>query len=223
MKKLDQSEKETLQNSSNTPMDIAVIGMACRFPGANDYQAYWENLPSGKNFVTEIPADRWDWKEFAGDPQKEDNKTNSRWGGFIADMDCFDPLFFGISPKEANFIDPQHRIFLQTAYHAIEDAGYAPQSLSGKKVGVFVGVSKNDYAEMMEGAELSPFVSTGTVHSILPNRLSYLLNLRGKSEAIDTACSSALVALDNAIKEIRAGDCETALVGGVNALGVCAG
>lgn len=208
-----------LDNQQNNN-DIAVIGMSCRFPGAGNYRDFWNNLVNGTFSVTEIPGTRWNWRDYYGDPAQDTNKTNSKWGGFIEDMDKFDPLFFNISPKEAKYIDPQHRIFLEAAWHAVEDAGYSTESLSGKKVGVYVGVSKNDYAEMLQSThqEISSFISTGTVHSILANRVSFLLDIRGKSEVVDTACSSSLVALHNAIRDMRAGNCEAALVGGVNAL-----
>lgn len=200
--------------------DFAIIGMSCRFPKSNHYQEFWQNLAQAKKCTTEIPEDRWDWKKFYGDPQAMSNKTNVCWGGFIDDIDKFDPGFFNISPKEAAFIDPQHRLFLQAAWHAVEDAGYSVDSLSGKKVGVYAGVSKNDYAEKMRECELdiAPFVSTGTVHSILANRVSFLFNLRGRSEVIDTACSSGSVVLHNAMRDINNGECEAAIVGGVNAI-----
>ncbi|MDK8180307.1 SDR family NAD(P)-dependent oxidoreductase [Paenibacillus sp. UMB4589-SE434] len=198
--------------------DIAIIGIAGRFPGAASVQEFWENLQSGINSITLIPNERWNWQDVYGDPQKEKNKTNSKWGGFIADINKFDPLFFGISPKEANYIDPQHRIFLETVWQVIENAGYRANSLSGKKVGVYAGVSKNDYAELLNTEDISAFVSTGTVHSILANRVSHFFNFRGPSEAIDTACSSSLVALHHACRDIREGECEAAIVGGVNAL-----
>ncbi len=200
--------------------DIAIVGMACRFPGARNYDEFWENLIQAKNSIVEIPAERWDWEEYYGDPEKEKNKTKIKWGGFIEDMDKFDPLFFNISPKEANYIDPQHRIFLESAWHAIEDAGYDPGSLSGSKVGVYAGVSKNDYAELMREKQESiiSFVSTGTVHSIVTNRVSFLLDFRGKSEVVDTACSSFKVALHNAVRDIQFGICEAAVVGGINAI-----
>ena len=197
--------------------NIAIIGMACRFPGANDPAAFWQNLVDRRENIIEIPSDRWYWRSFDGDPRQQGNKTNSRWGGFISDIDKFDPLFFNMSPMEANFIDPQHRIFLQTVWHAIENAGYSPRELAGSKTGVYAGVSKNDYAELM-GEQLAAFVSTGTVHSILVNRVSYLLDLHGPSIPIDTACSSSLVALHLAVKDLQAGDCDAAIVGGVNAL-----
>lgn len=201
-------------------IDFAVIGMACRFPGAENYAQYWENLIQGKNCVAEIPKDRWDWQAYFGDPRTDTNKTNIKWGGFIDDIDKFDPLFFNISPKEAAYIDPQHRLFLQTAWHCIEDAGYSVESLAGRKIGIYAGVSKNDYSEMMRESrnEIAPFISTGTVHSILTNRLSFLFDFHGRSEPVDTACSSSLVALHNAMRDISCGECEAALVGGVNAL-----
>lgn len=218
---MEDTSKNTipLDNQQNNN-DIAVIGMSCRFPGAGNYRDFWNNLVNGTFSVTEIPETRWNWRDYYGDPAQDNNKTNSKWGGFIEDMDKFDPLFFNISPKEAKYIDPQHRIFLEAAWHAVEDAGYSTESLSGKKVGVYVGVSKNDYAEMLQSThqEISSFISTGTVHSILANRVSFLLDIRGKSEVVDTACSSSLVALHNAIRDMRAGNCESALVGGVNAL-----
>ncbi len=174
-------------------------------------------MRNGVDQVSEIPRDRWRWEDVFGDPKTEPNKTNSRWGGFIEGIDQFDPLFFQMSPAEANFVDPQHRLFLETAWRAVEDAGYRVSDLSGRPIGVYAGVSKNDYAEML-GAELPAFVSTGTVHSILANRVSFLFNLRGPSVPIDTACSSSLVALHYAIRDLRDGSCEAALVGGVNAL-----
>ncbi len=200
--------------------DIAIVGMACRFPGARNYDEFWNNLMQTQNSVGEIPKERWDWEEYYGDPEKEKNKTRIKWGGFIEDMDKFDPLFFNISPKEANYIDPQHRIFLESAWHAIEDAGYNPRSLSGRNVGVYAGVSKNDYAELMREKQESiiSFVSTGTVHSIVANRVSFLLDFRGKSEVVDTACSSFKVALNNAVRDIQTGICEAAVVGGINAI-----
>ncbi len=200
--------------------NFAIVGMACRFPGAKNYNQYWENLIQGKNAISEIPKDRWDWQAYYGDPGMDANKTNIKWGGFIEDIDQFDPLFFNISPKEAAYIDPQHRLFLQTAWHCIEDAGYSIDCLAGKKIGVYAGVSKNDYTELMRESrqDIAPFISTGTVHSILANRLSFLFDFHGRSEAIDTACSSSLVALHNAMRDIINGECESALVGGVNAL-----
>ncbi len=189
----------TLPKEKEEKQDIAIVGMACRFPGANNYEEYWHNLVKGVNSVAEIPKDRWDWERYYGDPQKGLNQTNSKWGGFIEDVDKFDALFFKISPQEAKFMDPQQRIFLETVWSAIEDGGYKPSSLSNQNIGVHVGVSKNDYAELIRETNLSAFVSTGTVHSIIANRVSFILNLHGPSEAIDTACSSAFFSLQNGL------------------------
>jgi len=208
-----------MKNSRKTS-DIAIVGMACRFPGARNYEEYWSNLISGKNCVGEIPEGRWSWEDYYGDPASEDSKTNIKYGGFIDDVDKFDPLFFNISPREASYMDPQHRIFLESVWHAIEDAGYNPASLAGSDIGVYAGVSKNDYAELMRENQVPiiSFLSTGTVHSILANRVSWLLDFQGKSEVVDTACSSFLVALDNAVNDINGGFCEAAVVGGVNTI-----
>ncbi len=207
------------KNSRKTD-DIAIIGMACRFPGAKNYEEYWDNLISRKNCVGEIPKDRWNWQDYYGDPASDESKTNIKYGGFIEDVAGFDSLFFKISPREAGYMDPQHRIFLESTWHAIEDAGYNPKSLGGRDIGVYAGVSKNDYAELMreQKVPIISFLSTGTVHSILANRVSWLLDFQGKSEVVDTACSSFLVALDNAVNDINNGFCEAAVVGGVNTI-----
>lgn len=208
-KRVEQGEKE-----------VEVVGMACRFPGADDYDTFWQNLVEGCTSVCEVPGSRWDWRDFWGDPARQGNKMYAKWGGFMDDVDCFDPLFFGMAPKEADYLDPQHRIFLQAVWHAIEDAGYAVSDFAKRRVGVYAGVSKNDYSELMReyGHSITPFVSTGTVHSILTNRVSFLFDFRGRSESIDTACSSALVALHRAVSDIGTGEVDCAVVGGVNAL-----
>src|SRR5437016_2294661 len=112
--------------------DIAVVGMSCRFPGASDYEEFWENLKSGRSAIEEVPANRWDWKAYWGDPQTEKNKSNSKWGGFLKGVDHFDPDFFGLSIKEVERMDPQQRIMLELAWSCFEDAGIRPSSLSGK-------------------------------------------------------------------------------------------
>lgn len=204
--------------SKSKPADIAIIGMACRFPGANDYWEYWDNLQSGRNCVKEVPGERWDWRKYVDSSKPHDE--SGKWGGFIQGVDEFDALFFKMSPREASFVDPQHRLFLQCTYNAIEDAGIDIATLAGKAVGVYAGVSKNDYAELMreDKVEISSYVSTGTVHSILTNRISFLFNFTGKSEPVDTACSSALVALHNALRDLATGEIELGVVGGVNLL-----
>nr|ASA76643.1 polyketide synthase [Pyxidicoccus sp. MCy9557] len=199
---------------------IAIVGMAGRFPGSPEVDAFWEHLLRGDDLVTEVPADRWDWRARFGDPARDWDKTRVKWGGFMSDVDKFDALFFGISPKEAEVMDPQQRLFLETAWKAIEDSGHRTSELWGSRTGVFVGMAATDYSSLLtrEGAAFVPQSVTGTARSILPNRLSYLLNLRGPSEAMDTACSSALVALHRAVKALRGGECDLALVGGVHVM-----
>ena len=206
--------------SSKRSDPIAVVGMSGCFPMARDINQFWQNLIEGKNCITEIPKTRWDWRKYFGDPVREYNKTKIKWGGFIPDVDKFDAPFFNISPREAELMDPQQRLFLESVWNAIEDAGYAPSALSGSQTGVFVGVATNDYSELVKETDIQieAFSSTGIAHSMLANRISYLLNIHGPSEPIDTACSSSLVALHRAAQAIYSGNCEMAIVGGVNVL-----
>ncbi|MEK8018544.1 MAG: beta-ketoacyl synthase N-terminal-like domain-containing protein, partial [Candidatus Parabeggiatoa sp.] len=162
-----------------------------------------------------MPIERWDWRESYGDPAQD--KTNSKWGGFVPDVDKFDPLFFKLSPHAAEMMDPQHRLFLESVWKAIENAGYRASSFSGKAVGVFAGVQFNDYQQLLANqGEANAQASTGNSHAMLANRVSFLLNLRGPSESIDTACSSSLVAVHQAVNSIRRGESELAIAGGVS-------
>lgn len=199
---------------------IAIVGISGVMPQSEDLEAFWENLSAGKDLITEIPSDRWDWREYYGDPLKEANKSNSKWGGFMHEVDKFDPLFFGISPREAEMMDPQQRLFLQTVWKAVEDSGHRVSDLSGTRTGLFVGVATNDYIDVMNGRgiPLDGHSASGNSHSVLANRVSFLLNLRGPSAPIDTACSSSLVALHRAVLAIQAGDCDMAIVGGVQVM-----
>ncbi|MGA8165562.1 MAG: SDR family NAD(P)-dependent oxidoreductase [Waddliaceae bacterium] len=210
-------QKNNKPSEIDQPEPIAIIGMSGRFPGSENLQAFWQHLVSNHDLISEIPKSRWDWRTYYGDPLQEKGKTKVKWGGFIEDIDKFDPLFFNISPREAEAMDPQCRLFLETAWATIEDAGYRASSLSGSKTGVFVGVSTADYRELTQQTEREiSQQSMGTFHFILANRVSYLLDFHGPSEAIDTACSSSLVAIHRAVESIRQGSCEMALVGGVN-------
>ncbi len=198
---------------------VVIVGQSCCFPMAENADAFWSNLISGRDCITRIPADRWDWREIDGDPRTDPGKTNIHWGGFIDRVFEFDPLFFAISPREAKLMDPQQRLMLMHAWKAIEDAGHSPKSLSGQKVGVFVGTSSSGYCERIgEDTGGEGYVATGSVPSVGPNRISYFLDLHGPSEPVETACSSSLVALHRAVQAIRAGDCDMALVGGVNTI-----
>jgi FkbH-like protein len=197
---------------------VAIIGISAVLPGAKDVETFWRNLMELKDNISEIPAQRWNWRDYFGHPGQGPWLTDVKWGGFIDDVDKFDAQFFGISPREATLMDPQQRIFLETAWKTIEDAGYGPGSLEGTDTGVFVGVSINDYNELMKDWTIEPdaFISTGVNNSIIANRVSFLLDLRGPSEMIDTACSSSLVCVRHAVDCIKAGDCSMALVGAVN-------
>ncbi|MEV8129126.1 SDR family NAD(P)-dependent oxidoreductase [Streptomyces sp. NPDC085944] len=199
---------------------VAVVGMAGRFPGSPDLDAYWENLVAGRDLVAEIPGERFDWREIYGDPRQDPERVPSRWGGFLDDIDRFDPEFFRISPREARTMDPQHRLFLETVWQAVEDAGHDPGSLEGSRTGVFVGVGSSEYAQLLisRGVEVDGQAATGNAHSVLANRVSFLLGLHGPSEPVDTACSSSLTAVHRAVQAIRAGECDAALAGGVNVI-----
>jgi polyketide synthase PksN len=205
---------------SSTGSSIAVIGMSACFPGAENVDQFWDNLMAEKESISEIPLDRWDWNAIYGDPKLEDNKTNIKWGGFLESVSNFDPLFFGISPREAELMDPQQRLLMMHTYKVIEDSGYSPESLSGSNTGIFVGTASSGYGYAIShaGVPVEGYSSTGAVPSVGPNRMSYFLNLHGPSEPIETACSSSLVAIHRAIGAIQQGDCNAAIVGGVNTI-----
>ncbi|EGD45657.1 Mycocerosate synthase., 6-deoxyerythronolide-B synthase [Ruminiclostridium papyrosolvens DSM 2782] len=196
------------------PEPIAVIGMSGRFPGADTVGELWNNLKDGRECITEIPASRWDWQKYYGDPHQEDGKTNSRWGGFISNPDQFDPLFFEISPKEAEVMDPQQRIFLEEAWHALEDAGYMGEKIRGTSCGVYVGVEESQYGMVTGGkGQLN-----SNQNATLSARIAYLLDLKGPNLALTAACASGLVAIHHACQALRQGDCNMALVGGIGLL-----
>jgi polyketide synthase PksN len=204
------TKPEELETRGAKREPIAIIGMSGTMPRSQDMSVFWENLVESKNLITEIPAERWQIEDLPD--------TISKWGGFMKEIDKFDPLFFGISPMEAELMDPQQRLFLQTVWETIEDAGYKPSDLSGSNTGLFVGVSTTDYRDVLQGNEIEALTSTGNSHCILTNRISFLLNLRGPSEPIDTACSSSLVAIHRGVEAIYSGDCEMAIVGGINVI-----
>jgi polyketide synthase PksN len=184
--------------------EIAIVGLSVRFPQARDADEFWSNLKAGRNCITEIPKERWDWTLHYHEEAGRRGSYYSKWGGFVADADCFDPLCFQISPREAHRMDPQERIFLETAYACIEDAGYTPGTLSqSRRVGVFVGVMNSTYHPLPNYASVA-------------NRVSYQLDLQGPSLAVDTACSASLTAIHLAIESLASGTSECALAGGVN-------
>ncbi|WP_110932793.1 SDR family NAD(P)-dependent oxidoreductase [Paenibacillus bouchesdurhonensis] len=199
---------------------IAVIGMSGMMPQSDNLDDFWDKLAASRNLITEVPPERWSWEQYHGDPHRDKNKTNSKWGGFLNKVDLFDAEFFGISPKEAELMDPQQRLFLQCVWNAVEDAGYNIAELSGRKVGLFVGVSTSDYQELLRENEvdIEAYSALGVTHSVLANRISYLFNWHGQSEPIDTACSSSLVAIHRGVSLLQSGECELVVAGGINCL-----
>jgi myxalamid-type polyketide synthase MxaD len=200
---------------------VAIIGMACRFPGgANSPEEFWKLLEGGVDAISQVPGDRWDVDEVFDPDPAAPGKLNSRWGGFIDPIDQFDAGFFGISPREAIQMDPQQRLTLEVAWEAIENAGLTKADLAGSGTGVYIGVHSHsaDYAlrQYADPQAIDIYTGTGTAHNVIAGRLAYLFDLRGPSVTIDTACSSSLVAVHLASQSLRAHESEMALVGGVN-------
>jgi acyl transferase domain-containing protein len=198
---------------------IAIIGMGCRFPGgANTPDAFWQLLCNQVDAAVEIPADRWPIDEFYDPDPDAPGKMNTRWGAFLEDIAHFDAEFFGIPPREAVSLDPQHRLWLEVCWEALEDANQAPDQLSESQVGVFAGITTGDYFRWLvaDPAEIDAYIATGNAPSTAVGRLSYLLGIHGPSVAIDTACSSSLLAVHLACQSLRSGESELAVAGGVN-------
>ena len=197
---------------------LAVIGIGCRLPGdVRTPEDCWRVLAHGIDVITEIPADRWNVREYYDPNLQASGKVNTRWGGFVPDTGMFDPVLFGISPREAANIDPQHRLLLEVTWEAIQDSGRAPESLAGCRAGVFVGISLSDYERMAleDALSINGNTCSGAYRSVASGRISYLLDLRGPSVSVDTACSSSLVAIHSACQSLRSGESDLALAGGV--------
>ncbi len=195
---------------------LAIIGMGCRFPGADDPEAFWQLLRNEVDAVRELPDRRSDLQRLAQDTPTSPGARLP--GGYLDDVDQFNAEFFGISPQEARHIDPQQRLLLEVAWQALEHAGVAPHALAGSRTGVFIGISNADYAwfQFKDPAFVSAYAGTGTALSIAANRISYQFDLRGPSLAVDTACSSSLVAVHLACQSLRTGQSDLVLAGGVN-------
>ena len=202
-------------NSIYQSQSIAVIGISGKFPEAKNIEEFWQNIAAGKNCISEVSKKRWDLNTFYEEGDVVPGKTNCKWMGTLEEYDLFDPLFFNISPTEAECMDPQQRLFLQECWHAIENAGYNPKNLSGSKCGVFVGCASGDYHQLSKKEQLSAQGFTGAASSILSARISYFLNLQGPCLSIDTACSSSLVAIATACDSLNSGNSNLALAGGV--------
>jgi malonyl CoA-acyl carrier protein transacylase len=204
---------------------IAIIGMSCRLPGGVDGpEAYWRLLRSGVDAIREVPRDRWDPAAYYHPDPEAPGKMATAFGGFLEQVDAFDPAFFGISPREARTLDPQQRLLLEVSWEALELSGESPARLYGSATGVFIGMSTFDYALHQVGGDVDDhdlqridgYVATGTTMSPAAGRLSYVLGLNGPSMVVDTACSSSLVATHLAVASLRSRECDLALVGGVN-------
>ncbi|KHL52120.1 amino acid adenylation protein, partial [Xanthomonas cannabis pv. cannabis] len=195
---------------------IAVIGMSCRFPGSDNPDEFWRNLSQNRDLIGRMSGLR---AALSARDTIDGDRTPPLEGGFVDDIERFDPQFFGLTPMEAEFMDPQSRQFVQCAWRAVEDAGYRIGDLAKRRVGVFVGVTTSDYRDLWLsriGAESATHL--GLAHFMIANRVSYLFDLRGPSEVIDTACSSSLVAIHRACESLASGNCEIAIVGGVNVI-----
>ncbi|MET9819870.1 polyketide synthase, partial [Streptomyces sp. NPDC006355] len=198
---------------------IAIVSMACRFPGGvASPEEYWELLSEGRDAIGAFPA-RWDDLDLYDPTPQSPGKSYAREGGFLDGVEDFDADFFGIPPREAQSMDPQQRIVLETVWEALERAGIRPETLSGSRTGVYLGAMRSDYADNHAGFEyLDGYQGTGVSSSVISGRVSYVLGLQGPAVTIDTACSSSLVALHSAVAALRNGECETAIAGGVTVM-----
>ncbi len=197
------------QDADSQANQVAIVGVACRLPGCDTPEAYWQLIREARTAVCETPPGR--------EAAISSRITTSR-AGWLTDVDRFDAALFGIAPSEAQWIDPQHRLLLETCWQAIENAGSDPKRLSDHSVGVFVGISNDDYGKSIVASGIPPraYSVTGNAASMAAHRVSYHLNLHGPSLSIDTACSSSLVAVHQARRSLQVGDCDAALVAGVN-------
>lgn len=199
---------------------IAIVGMGCRFPGGADTpEKLWQLLRNGDDGITEIPSDRWSIETFYHNNPATPGKMSTRYGGFIGHLKEFDADFFGIAPKEAISLDPQQRLLLEVTWEALENTGILPEQLTGSQTGVFIGISSNDYTTHLLNrpvTDIDAYLATGNSHSTAAGRISYILGFTGPSLAVDTACSSSLVAVHLACQSLRQGECQLAVVGGVN-------
>ena len=214
--------KESLDEAQSAAREpIAVIGIGCRFPGADGPDAFWALLREGRDAIREVPADRWAIDAYFDPDPDAPGKMSTRSGGFLDRIDGFDPQFFGITPREALLMDPQQRLLLEVSWEALEHAGLAPARLAGSRTGVFVGICNTDYHQLLltRGANvIDSYLASGSAHSVAAGRISYALGFQGPSLAIDTSCSASLVAIHAACQSLRSGESALALAGGVNIL-----
>ncbi|WP_233153855.1 type I polyketide synthase [Scytonema sp. HK-05] len=215
---LETGHQQDAHRTATTEEAIAIIGIGCRFPGAKGPETFWQLLHDGVDAVKEVSPSRWDMSRFSNKTTAEIEEKHTQWGGFLEQVDQFDPQFFGIAPREAELMDPQQRLLLEVSWEALENAGQTQKQVAGSQTGVFIGISNYDYSRLVFNPKVAidPYSGTGNALSIAANRLSYVLDLRGPSWAVDTACSSSLVAVHQACQSLQQGECQMALAGGVN-------
>lgn len=198
---------------------IAIVGVGLRFPGeANDAESFWQALANGVDAVTEVPPSRWSLDRLYDSNPDAPGKMTTRHGAFLEDPALFDADFWGVSPREATYIDPQHRLALEVFWEALENAGQSPAALAGSLTGVFLAMSNSDYGRLVfsREEEIEAYSSIGTLFNAAAGRISFALGLQGPCMAVDTACSGSLVAVHLACQSLRLGECGLALAGGVN-------
>jgi len=196
---------------------IAIVGIGCRFPGADGPAALWRIARDGLCTVGEIPADRWRVEDYFSTEPGTPGKMSSRVGGFVEGVDRFDAPFFGVSPREAAQMDPQQRLLLEVCWETFENAGLLPADVAGKAVGAFVGVQRNDYGRLMAGTEsFNAYTVAGNQFSMTVSRLAHFFDLRGPCIAVDAGCSSALAGIHLACASLETGESDLALAGGVH-------
>ncbi|HEY4491075.1 MAG TPA: beta-ketoacyl synthase N-terminal-like domain-containing protein, partial [Acidobacteriota bacterium] len=209
---------ESTEEKGPGALDIAIIGISGRYPGAKNIEEFWTNLRDGKDCITEIPKDRWDHSLYFDEDKGKPGKTYSKWGGFLDGVDQFDPLFFNISPRDAELMDPMDRLFLETTWNLLENAGYTRETLQTRyqaMVGVYVGAMYQQY-HAFDSDIIKESATLLHSYSSMANRISHYFNFQGPSIAVDTMCSSAAVAIHMACESLMRGDCRLAVAGGIN-------
>ncbi len=198
--------------------NIAIIGMACRFPDAKNYTEFWNNLVSGVNSIQEIPSERWNIDKYYSPNIDEPNKSISKWCGLLDQIDQFDNRFFSISPREAKQMDPQQRLLLEETWHCVEDSGVSLKTLQEKTTAVYVGVMASDYLMNAAAPHIvtDSYAALGNYDCILANRISYTFGFIGPSQSIDAACAASMVAMHNAKASLLSGESDYAIAAGVS-------
>ncbi len=214
-----QSKLDALEQAKHEA--IAIVGMGCRFPGANSPEEFWQLLEGGQDAITTVPSERWQQSEYYSEQPYVPGKICTTEGGFVPHLKEFDASFFRIAPREASSLDPQQRLLLEVSWEALENAAIPPEQVKGSQTGVFIGVSATDYWHQLlsrNTTEIDAYLTTGNTHSLASGRISHFFDFTSTSISLDTACSSSLVAVHLGIKSLRDRECNMVLVGGVNRL-----